>query len=262
MANRGLMLVAVLGAAVGLAACGRATDDQINQILGITPTPTPSAEQIVQATAEASATAAARAAALASPTAGAEAGAAVAMGDVVSGERQFTTWCAGCHGPGGMGPDILSAGSLGANVTTDRLLAIVHEGEGHTPPGKYSTTEISAKQVGDLAAYIRQQSGAGPETAEAAATTPVAVSAAPLGDAVSGERQFTTWCAGCHGPGGSGPDILSPGSLGASVTLEGMHALVRDGEGHTPPGPYKSTEISDKQIDDLATYILQESGGQ
>lgn len=157
MANRGLMLAAAIGAAIGLAACGRATDDQVNQILGITPTPTPSAEQIAQATAEASATAAARAAGLASPTAGA----AVAMGDVVSGERQFTTWCAGCHIAGGNGPDILSPGSLGENVTTDRLLAIVHEGEGHTPPGPYKLTEISAKQVDDLTAYIRQQSGAG-----------------------------------------------------------------------------------------------------
>lgn len=151
MANRGLMLVATIGAAIGLAACGRATDDEISQMLGITPTPTPSAEQIAQATAEASATAAA----LASPAAGA----AVAMGDVVSGERQFATWCTGCHRPAGNGPDLLSAGSPGANATTDRLLAIVREGDGHTPPGPYKETEISDKQIADLAAYILQQAG-------------------------------------------------------------------------------------------------------
>jgi mono/diheme cytochrome c family protein len=154
MANRGLVLAAAIAGAVGLAACGRATDDQINQLLGITPTPTPSAEQIAEATAEASATAAARAAAAASPAGGA----AVAMGDVVAGRRQFTTWCAGCHGPGGSGPAILEAGGPGAAVTAENLLPLVREGDGHpSPPGPYATTQVSDKQVRDLAAYIREQ---------------------------------------------------------------------------------------------------------
>ena len=40
MANRGFLLLAAIGTAVGLAACGRATDEQISTILGVTPTPT------------------------------------------------------------------------------------------------------------------------------------------------------------------------------------------------------------------------------
>jgi hypothetical protein len=40
-----------------------------------------------------------------------------------------------------------------------------------------------------------------------------------------------------------------------------LHPLVREGEGHTPPGAYKSTEITDKQIVDIAAYIRSEAGG-
>jgi mono/diheme cytochrome c family protein len=153
--RRFVLLVSLITVALGGAACGRATEDQINQALGITPTATQSAEQIVAATEAASATAAARQLAASSP------GAAV-LGDVTQGSRQFQTWCSGCHGPGGQGPDIRSPGSPGETVTAESLLALVREGVGHPappdPPGVYRTTEISDKQVADLAAYLREQS--------------------------------------------------------------------------------------------------------
>lgn len=145
-------LATVISLAVLAVACGRATDEQINQALGITPTATLSAEAIAQQTAAASATSEARELAASSP------GAAIA-GDVVQGKRQFDTWCVGCHGPGGAGPDILAAGSGGASVDPEMLQALVREGEGHTPPGAYKTTEISDKQIVDIAAYIRSSAG-------------------------------------------------------------------------------------------------------
>ncbi len=153
--RRFMLLVSLITIALGAAACGRATEDQINQALGITPTATQSAEQVAAATEAASATAAARQLAASSP------GAAV-LGDVTQGSRQFQTWCSGCHGPGGQGPDIRSPGSPGETVTAESLLALVREGVGHPeppdPPGVYRTTEISDKQVADLAAYLREQS--------------------------------------------------------------------------------------------------------
>ena len=103
------LMTTVVAITLTVAACGRATEDQINQALGITPTATMSAEQIVESTAAASATSAARELALASPG-------AAAAGDVTAGKRQFDTWCIGCHGPGGVGPDILSPGSPGSTV--------------------------------------------------------------------------------------------------------------------------------------------------
>ena len=78
--QRFVLLVSLITIALGAAACGRATEDQINQALGITPTATQSAEQVAAATEAASATAAARQLAASSP------GAAV-LGDVTQGKR-------------------------------------------------------------------------------------------------------------------------------------------------------------------------------
>src|SRR5829696_6246901 len=140
------LLVALITVALGAAACGRATEDQINQALGITPTATQSAEQVAAATEAVSATAAARLLAASSPGA---AGAAV-LGDVTQGSRQFQTQCSGCHRPGGAGPDILSPGSPGETVTAEMLLPLVREAVGHAdPPGPYPKTLVSDKQVAD-----------------------------------------------------------------------------------------------------------------
>jgi mono/diheme cytochrome c family protein len=149
--RRLVLLVALITVALGAAACGRATEDEINQALGITPTATQSAEQIVSATKAANATAAARLLAASSPG-------AAAQGDITKGSRQFQTWCSGCHGPGGVGPDIRSPGSPGATVSAETLLPLVREGVGHAdPPGPYSKTEITDAQIADIAAYLNDQ---------------------------------------------------------------------------------------------------------
>ena len=152
MQRRLTLLVTTIAIALIAVGCGRATQVQIDQALGITPTATLSAEQIAAETAAASATSAAREQAVSSPG-------AVALGDVEQGERQFGTWCAGCHSAGGAGPDILSAGSPGASVTAEMLQPLVRDGEGHTPPGPYKPTEITDKQIIDVAAYIRTSAG-------------------------------------------------------------------------------------------------------
>ena len=147
--RRFTLLVTLVSVVLVGAACGRATEQQINQALGITPTATMSAEQIASATEAANATATSRALALASPGG--------ALGDVTQGARQFQTWCAGCHTPGGMGPDIRAPGSAGASATADSLLPLVREGEGHDPPGPYLSTEITGGQIADIAAYLNEQ---------------------------------------------------------------------------------------------------------
>lgn len=148
--RRFTFLVALVSVALVGAACGRATEEQINQALGITPTATMSAAQIAAATEAANAAATSRALALASPGGG-------ALGDVTQGARQFQTWCAGCHGPGGVGPNIRAPGSAGASVTANSLLPLVREGEGHDPPGPYTSTEITDNQIADIAAYLNEQ---------------------------------------------------------------------------------------------------------
>ncbi len=150
MRNRGTLLLATVVMAVALAACGRATDVQINQALGITPTPTQSAEEIASATSAAVASATERAIAEAEP-------AGQALGDATRGQRQFTTQCVGCHRAGGQGPDILEPDSPGSSVTPDSLLALVRDGTGHPEGLTYSSTQLTDSQVNDLAAYIRSE---------------------------------------------------------------------------------------------------------
>ena len=152
MRNRLALLVTTVSLALFAAACGRATSEQIDQVLGITPTATLSPAEIAAETAAASATSAARQLAMSSPG-------AAALGDVEQGQRQFETWCAGCHSPGGAGPDILSPGSPGASVTAATLQPLVREGTGHTPPGAYKPSEISDRQINDIVAYLRQSAG-------------------------------------------------------------------------------------------------------
>jgi len=144
------LLLTIASVVLIATACGRATPDQINQALGITPTPT---QEALLASASGTATN--------SGTAQSGSGGAspvVALGDVTKGKRQFNTWCAGCHGPAGPGPDIRSPGSAGASVTAESLTPLIRSGKGHpTPPGPFKPTEISNSQIADIAAYLRSE---------------------------------------------------------------------------------------------------------
>ena len=152
--RRFVLLVALITVALGAAACGRATEDEINQAL----------RHHTDGNAERRADRRrdrGRQRDRRGPAAGRElARCGRRMGDVSQGSRQFQTWCSGCHGPGGVGPDIRSPGSPGATVTAESLLPLVREGVGHPDrrsTGPYRTTEISDNQVADIAAYLNDQ---------------------------------------------------------------------------------------------------------
>ena len=158
MRTRAFLLLVVIGVALVAVACGRASTDDINQALGITPTATASAEKIAAAAAAATRSAESAAAA-SSPGAGGGEVAAV-VGDVRRGSNQFRQVCAGCHRPNGPGGDLLAAGGPGANVTAETLRPLVREGTNHNPPGPYPTTRVSDAAINDLAAYILSEAGA------------------------------------------------------------------------------------------------------
>jgi mono/diheme cytochrome c family protein len=159
MGRRGILLVTLIGVALAVASCGRASQTEIEQALGITPTATASAAQIATGTAAAAATTTAQTAVAAAP-AGTDPAAEVALGDVNRGNLQFLTQCSGCHRPGGAGPDLLAAGGAGAGVTTETLLPLIRDGIGHpVPPGPYPATLLSDGSIADIAAYIAAQVG-------------------------------------------------------------------------------------------------------
>lgn len=154
MRRRLSFLATVFALALVGVACGRATEDQINQALGITPTATLTSEQITELTAAVTATHEASLLAASTP-----AGASVAsVGDVAAGKRQYDVWCIGCHGPGGSGPDVLSAGSPGSTVTLESMTTLIREGADH-PPGAYDETDISDTQLADITAYLLSSPG-------------------------------------------------------------------------------------------------------
>ena len=157
MRTRAYLLVVVVAMALVAVACGRASQDDINQALGITPTATASAEQIAAATSAAET----RSAAAAGASPGASPGAAAAAaGDVTRGGLQFLLNCSQCHGPTGAGGNLLAPGGMGAGVTVDTLLQVVREGQNHpSPPGPQPAAQITDVELNDLVAYIQSEAG-------------------------------------------------------------------------------------------------------
>src|SRR6476659_1937793 len=101
MRKRGSILaITFLSVLIVVVACGRASEDDINNALGIKPTATLSDEQIAQAT-NAAGEAASAIAAGGSP----DAVAAIPVGDVRLGQQQFQFQCVACHKANGFGLD-------------------------------------------------------------------------------------------------------------------------------------------------------------
>ncbi len=158
------MLMVAGGLAVVLVACGRASPSDIDAALGITPSPTLSSEQIAQGTEQAVATdqtrTAAQAALAASPVAG-QTVALAAAGDAASGSSTFALRCLGCHGvaDGPRGPSLSGPDNPSVALSDQELFDLVRTGEGHAaPPGPFSKSVLTDRQLIDILAYIRGQS--------------------------------------------------------------------------------------------------------
>ena len=95
-----------------------------------------------------------------------------AHGDVGAGKNVFLNKCALCHGPDAKGkmmpalgqvPDLTDA-ALQARLSDDQIRAIVKQGKGKMPPLGDS---LSAKEVMDVAAYVRSLGPKKPATQDA-----------------------------------------------------------------------------------------------
>ena len=160
MRRRGTILLTALGVAVFAAACGRASDDEINDLLGIVPTPTLTGAQIAMATSEAQAEASAQAAALesgSSPVAVAG-GFDASEGNVTLGRQQLQFQCQQCHRPdgAGAGPALAIADSPVDALTDDQVATLVRDGHGGADG--YTVARLNDDQLASIIAFIRQQS--------------------------------------------------------------------------------------------------------
>jgi mono/diheme cytochrome c family protein len=161
MRTRAKFLIMLVAVALAAAACGRASQSDIDAALHITPTATLSAGAIMTGTAEAAikeATRQAAIAALASP--GGENGnvSLAAAGDVTAGQSQFMNRCQACHRPAGngRGPALTGAKAAHITLTDEQLRDLIRTGKGHAnPPGAYTEIDISDRNVINIIAYIR-----------------------------------------------------------------------------------------------------------
>ena len=138
-------MLAVIAVVLLVVACGRATEEQIDQALGITPTPTVDAAEAARASKEAE-------------VAGAASPVDTNAGVAALGRTKFQFNCQTCHSPGGTAPDLLATGGPYANIDYATLYPILREGEGHSPsPGPYETFVITDDDIANIGAYIREQ---------------------------------------------------------------------------------------------------------
>jgi len=144
-------------------ACGRASQEDINQALGITSATRTPSSPIAESTAAAQseqATQEAAQAALASPGATGGAVDLASAGNPTLGRTAFLMRCQGCHTPGGQpAPALTGPNNPATKYTDEQLVQLLRTGQGHaTPPGPLSVVDVNEKQMIDILAFIRQQS--------------------------------------------------------------------------------------------------------
>ncbi len=155
--SRASFLAMCIVLSIVVVACGRASQQEIDEALGSTPTMTD--ELKVQETNEAVVADQTRAAAQAHlATPGNEGSVDIAStGNPTLGKTTFTQRCMGCHKAGGMGPDLSGPSSPVNSLTDQQIIDLLRTGEGHTPPGPLTTVDISDSNMPNLLAYLREQ---------------------------------------------------------------------------------------------------------
>lgn len=159
---RAALLATCLALAVLAVACGRASENDINSALHITPSPTPNAQQLAnrEATAQALATQQAAVAAGTPASESLQAEQILANGNVTLGQTQFILNCQACHGAGSPGGAL--NGPNNADLSPANFIAVVRDGKGHpTPPGPFSTTRLPNSSLANLYAWLISVSGQG-----------------------------------------------------------------------------------------------------
>ncbi len=119
---------------------------------------------------------------------------------IEAGRQQFSTGCAGCHGPeggGGRGPNLQDRGAWHP-LGDDDMYKMIQKGQGLMPGAN-----VSVEEGWRLVAFVRSL------------TTPAFEMKAP-GDAVAGKAVYgANGCTNCHtlqGKGGKlGPDLSNAG---------------------------------------------------
>lgn len=160
--HRAYWLIAVICLATFAVACGRASEADINAALGITPTPTMSADDMATSTAQASENATRVAGGgEGEDTAASDTTDLAGLGNPLIGRTSFLSNCTGCHVANGSGaaPPIPGANGIAAPLSDMQLYNVVREGTNHGEDvgGPGARANLTDKQIYDMIAFIRNQ---------------------------------------------------------------------------------------------------------
>lgn len=173
---------------------------------------------------------------------------------MATGQRMFLTYCAQCHGSDAGGskgfPNLTAPGEkswLYGNQPDTVVQTITEGRQGMMPP---MAAAIGGQGgVVAVANYVRSLSGLSHDAALAA----------------KGKPLFATACAGCHGAGGTGNQVLGAPNLTDQYWLFGsnlqtIEQTIQDGRnGHMPA---QKNNLEPEKIHVLAAYVYGLSHGQ
>jgi mono/diheme cytochrome c family protein len=186
----------------------------------------------------------------------------VVLGDPELGAIHFISHCSGCHGldgRGASGPQLSNPTFL--KTATNRMLKewITNGKEGTEMrpfrKGGHGVSELSARYVEDLVAYLRSLQYMSSDNIERIAKS-------PHGRPEKGAPLYAANCAACHGSrgeGASGPALSNPEFLryASDGYLLATMALGRSGTEMRPvkSGPQSILELTSDEVNDVLALL-------
>lgn len=177
------------------------------------------------------------------------------------GEELYNQNCVFCHqadaiGKPGIAPSLTNKEFLSI-APVDFLVETIRDGRPGT--GMPPFTHLGSDKIEQIVAFLRSHASLADRIAE--------VDAQPdaHGDAKFGKTWFEQVCSTCHGPAGNG---YAAGGTGTAIGTAGFLSKASDGfirttikEGRSNTrmlpfqGPNSLADLSDKEIDDIITYL-------
>ena len=158
--RRAGVLITTVAVAVIAVACGRATDMEIDAALGITPTATKTAGEMVTATEAAFARSTAEALSVESGTPFVDENVDLAaLGNVTQGQTRALVACNLCHAVGKPGGVLAGPGSAAAGLTDQQIYDTIKLGTNHGPDvgGPDTPIKVTEQDIYNIIAFIRSK---------------------------------------------------------------------------------------------------------